>query len=34
MIIMCIDSAIDIVDFTQEERENAKKVRDELSKHL
>ena len=34
MLIFCIDSAIDIVNFTKEEKEKAIKLRDELRNHL
>jgi hypothetical protein len=34
MLLICIDSAIDIVEFTKEEMKRAKKLRKELIKHL
>jgi hypothetical protein len=34
MLILCIDSAIRVVDFTEKERKSAEKVRNELSEYL
>ena len=34
MLILCIDSAMRVVDFTEKERKSANKVRKELSTYL
>jgi hypothetical protein len=34
MLIMCIDSAMNVVDFSEEEMESANRVKEDLSSYL